>query len=334
MQRDAQKVTGAGRLSAMADDLPAPGAHHAHPGRLTRFEHDGLHFDVRDEGPLEGDVVVLLHGFPQRAASWSGVATRLHRAGLRTLAPDQRGYSPGARPRRRRDYRIDRLCADIEVLLDRLRDRGVAGVHLVGHDWGSAVAWLVAARHPMVRTLTSVSVPHPAAYLRATLSRDQLRRSWYVALFNLPGVPEWAASRGRLDHHLLAGGMSEDEVATVRRDIVEYGALRGGLGWYRAIPVALPIARSLSRSTVSVPVTHVWSDDDVALGPRTAQLAQRWATGDFELVTLRGRTHWLPEQAPAELAEIIGTRIGRYQSSRATTSPSEISPVGRNPSES
>lgn len=280
--------------------------------RIDGFTNDGLSFDVLDEGPRDAqDVVVLLHGFPQRAASWAGVAERLHHAGLRTVAPDQRGYSPGARPTRRRDYRIDRLAGDVSALLDRVVASGAPTVHLVGHDWGSAVAWLVAARHPAVRSLTSISVPHPAAYLRSTLTRDQARRSWYVGFFNLPRVPERAAARGDFDRHLLAGGMTEDEVAAVRRDVVETGALPGGLGWYRAIPVALPIAPRLWRQRVGVPVTHVWSDGDVALGRRTAELASRWADGDFESRTLAGASHWLPEQHPDEIAEIVLDRISR-----------------------
>ncbi len=278
-------------------------------GPLTEFTRDGLVFDLVDQGPPDGEVVVLLHGFPQRAASWEAVTSRLHAAGLRTVAPDQRGYSPRARPRRRRDYRLDRLAADIEALLDRLVDDGVAGVHLVGHDWGSAVAWLVAARHPAVRTLTSISVPHPAAYLRSALTRDQLRRSWYVGFFNLPWLPERVAASGRFDDHLRAGGMDEAEVAAVHREVIDAGALPGGLGWYRAIPLALLIGRRLWRARVSVPVTHVWSDGDVALGPRTAELAQRWATGEYELRTLPGATHWLPDQAPDQVAEIILARI-------------------------
>lgn len=304
-----------GRLSAMgsADSTEETGLRGT--DRIEGFTHDGLRFDVLDDGPRDAqDVVVLLHGFPQRATSWAGVAARLHRAGVRTIAPDQRGYSPGARPRRRRDYRIDRLAGDALALLDLVSGDDVAGasrVHLVGHDWGSAVAWLAAAQHPAVRSLTSISVPHPAAYLRSTLTRDQARRSWYVGFFNLPRVPERAAARGDFDRHLLAGGMTQDEVAAVRRDVVDAGALPGGLGWYRAIPVALPIAPRLWSLRVQVPVTHVWSDGDVALGPRTAELASRWADGEFESRTLAGASHWLPEQHPDEIAEIVLDRVSR-----------------------
>ncbi len=275
-------------------------------GRLHELSHAGLTFDVRDTGPLDGEVVVLLHGFPQRASCWDAVAQRLHEAGYRTIAPDQRGYSPRARPRRRRDYALDLLAGDAGALLDRIG----RPVHLVGHDWGAAVAWLVAGSHPAVRTLTSVSVPHPAAYVRAVAGR-QLLKSWYVLMFQLPFVPELVAERAphRFAADLRAFGMTEAEIAAVQRDIVEYGALPGGLGWYRAIPLALGRARELSRQKVSVPVTHVWSTGDTALGRSTADLARRWATGPFELVVLDGATHWLPEQEPDRLAEVVLARI-------------------------
>ncbi|MCX6472027.1 alpha/beta fold hydrolase, partial [Rhodococcus sp. (in: high G+C Gram-positive bacteria)] len=106
--------------------------------RLTSYSRSGLTFDVRDEGPADGPVVVLLHGFPQDSRSWDHLAPLLHARGFRTVAPDQRGYSPGARPKARWAYRGSELAADTVALIDAL---AVGKVHLVGHDWGAAVAW-------------------------------------------------------------------------------------------------------------------------------------------------------------------------------------------------
>ncbi|WP_255375535.1 alpha/beta fold hydrolase [Saccharomonospora sp. CUA-673] len=117
--------------------------------RITRFARGDLTFDVVDSGPLDGDPVVLLHGFPERARSWDRVVPRLHEAGLRTFAPDQRGYSPGARPAGRARYRLSVLADDVAALADAIG----GPVHLVGHDWGAAAAWTLAARRPeRVRT--------------------------------------------------------------------------------------------------------------------------------------------------------------------------------------
>ncbi|GAA1478763.1 alpha/beta fold hydrolase [Nocardioides aestuarii] len=271
--------------------------------RLRHIDHDGLRFDVRDEGPVDGDPVVLLHGFPQRASSWDRVTPRLHAEGLRTLAPDQRGYSPGARPPRRRDYTLDRLVADVEALVTAVG----RPVHLVGHDWGAAVAWLLAARRPdLVRSLVAVSVPHPGAMVAA--GRRQWRLSWYMGLFLLPGVAERQLPSPRGLGALRAGGMTDEMLRTFRTEVVADGALPGALAWYRAIPLT---PRGLRHERVSVPTTMVWSDGDVAIARATAELAARWVDARYDLVVLPGVSHWIPDQAPAAVADAVLTHAHR-----------------------
>ena len=157
--------------------------------RMTGFTRGGLSFDVTEGGPADADeTVLLLHGFPQTSRSWDPVAGRLHAAGLRTLAPDQRGYSPGARPRGRAAYRLENLVDDAAALVT---SSGAGSVHVVGHDWGAVVAWAFAAHRPeLVRTVTGVSVPHPAAFLRGMLHGPQLLHSWYMGAIQLPWLPE------------------------------------------------------------------------------------------------------------------------------------------------
>lgn len=271
--------------------------------RLTTFEHDGLTFDVRDSGPIDGEAVVLLHGFPQRASSWDKVSALLHPHGFRTVAPDQRGYSPGARPSRRRDFTLDKLVGDVVALVDAL---GVGKVHLVGHDWGAVVAWAVAAGHPeQVRTLTTVSVPHPSAYLRSMLGR-QLLRSWYIGAFQLPRLPEKLLGDPERSTRALRGmGMDRDMVATFREEIVDAGALTGGLNWYRGLPLTHP---GFTRGRVQIPTTHVWSDRDAALDRRGAELAEKYVDAPYELVVLEGVSHWIPDEVPEVLAEVVCER--------------------------
>lgn len=266
--------------------------------RIRSFERDGLSFDVTDEGPLDGIPVVLLHGFPERATSWRAVAPPLHEAGYRTFAPDQRGYSPGARPPRRRDHRGAELRGDVEALIAAIG----APVHVVGHDWGAVVAWDLAGRRPdLVETLTAVSVPHPAAFLRAAVTSSQGLKSFYMLLFQLPRLPEWAARRrgGVFERALLRSGMTAEDVARFHREMVQDGALRGGLNWYRALPF---VDRSGPGVRVSVPTTFVWSDGDVAVARRGAERTARWVVGDYRFVLLPGVSHWIPTQAPDALA--------------------------------
>src|SRR5689334_3248487 len=148
-----------------------------------------LVFDVSLGGPDDGEPVVLLHGFPQNNHEWGAVRPGLHDAGLRTIAVNQRGYSPQARPPAVADYRIDECARDV---IEIARSLGYDSVHVVGHDWGSLCAWHLAARHPAaVRTLTAISVAHPLAMSEALAnSEDQRERSAYIKLFRQEGKAE------------------------------------------------------------------------------------------------------------------------------------------------
>ena len=275
---------------------------------MDTFARDGLTFDVVDSGPADGDVVVLLHGFPQTATSWSAVSEILNANGFRTLAPTQRGYSPRARPRGRLRYRTSTLAGDVVALNETLGGRQV---HVVGHDWGAIVAWSLAASRPdLVRTLTTVSVPHPRAFLRSLLRSRQLLRSWYILFFQLPWLPEFVISRAgdALPAALARTGMTADEAAVVRREVIDSGALTYALNWYRALVLD---GVGPTRRTVSVPTTHVWSSGDTALDRCGAELCHEHVTADFRLEVLDGASHWIPDQHPVELAGIVLERIGR-----------------------
>jgi pimeloyl-ACP methyl ester carboxylesterase len=274
--------------------------------RLLRYRHDGLTFDVRDEGPLDGDPVVLLHGFPERSTCWREVTPLLHAHGLRTYAPDQRGYSPGARPPRRRDYTMDKLEGDVAALIETIG----GPVHLVGHDWGANSGWLLAMHRPeLLRTWTAVSVPHPAAFRTAMFTSRQAFSSWYMGAFQAPGLPERMAAKpgGRFDRELRRGGMTRAEVERFREEIVDYGALRGGLNWYRALPLAvrLPV-----DDKVLVPTTLLWSDGDFAITRIPVDRCAEHVTGPYELRVLEGASHWLPTQHPDAVADAVLSRIG------------------------
>jgi pimeloyl-ACP methyl ester carboxylesterase len=273
--------------------------------RLERYRHDGLTFDVSDEGPLDGDPVVLLHGFPERYTCWREVAPRLHEQGLRTYAPDQRGYSPGARPPRRRDYTMDKLEADVVALIESIG----RPVHLVGHDWGANSGWLTATHHPdLVRSWTAISVPHPTAFRSAMFSTRQGLSSWYMGAFQLPWLPERLAAKagGRFDQLLRRGGMSRDEVARFRHEIVEYGALPGALSWYRALPLA---PRHGLGGRTKVPTTLLWSDGDSFIKRVSVDRCARYVAAPYELRVVEGADHWLPTHEPERVVAAVLDRI-------------------------
>jgi pimeloyl-ACP methyl ester carboxylesterase len=269
--------------------------------RITGFTREGLVFDVHDTGPVDGTPVLLLHGFPQDSRSWDAAARLLHARGYRTIAPDQRGYSPGARPRPRRSYRPSKLTEDIVELIEVA---GLGPVHLVGHDWGAAVAWEVAARRPdLLMSLTALSVPHPAAFVRAMLTSSQALKSRYMLFFQLPWFPERELTSGKSwERALRSTGMSSQAAARDAERMRDRAAANGALNWYRAMILSSP--RAL-RAKITVPTLYLWSDRDAAIGPQGAALTPRFVAGPYTYAVLKGVSHWIPEEAPEQLVALL-----------------------------
>jgi pimeloyl-ACP methyl ester carboxylesterase len=271
-----------------------------------------LDFDVRIEGDPAGEVVVLLHGFPQHAGAWDRVWPALVEAGHRVVMPDQRGYSPGARPVGRAAYAGQELAKDVVGLLDGL---GVERAHVVGHDWGGAVAWQLGSDAPeRLRTLTVVSTPHPRALIRSMVTSSQAARSWYMGAFQLPVLPEklLLAGRGTVLRRMLRGSGLPGPIATdyVTRMLAP-GALTAALNWYRA----LPLTRG-GQGPITTPTLYVWGAGDFALGPAAAAATARYVTGPYTYVQLPGGPHWLPELQPERLLEPLLAHLSSYPDAR------------------
>ena len=264
-----------------------------------------LTFDVRTLGPVDGAPVMLLHGFPETSLSWSAVAPLLAEAGYRVIAPDQRGYSPGARPTDVADYAIEHLVDDVLGLADAF---DLGEFHLVGHDWGAAVGWAVAAHHgDRLRTLTAVSVPHLASYNAALRDdTDQQERSAYIGLLRIEGKAEevLAEDDGRRLRSMYGGKVPPTHVDAYVDLLLQPDALTATISWYRAMTAALA-----DLPSVSVPTTYVWSDGDPAIGRASAEGCEAHVTGPFTFIEMPGVSHWIPEEAPGELADAILTRF-------------------------
>lgn len=259
-------------------------------------EVDGLAFDALVDGPEDGEVVVLLHGFPQSAAIWLPQLEALAAAGYRAIAFDQRGYSPGARPDDVKQYGIAHLVADA------LAVGGERPFHVVGHDWGAVVGWHLAAKHPeRIRTLTALSVPHPIAFATALASprSDQRQQSGYVAFFRTELAEDVLLSGGLAAALKAAGypGDIEERVAAMSGP----GALTGALNWYRAIDFDL--LRGVG--SVVVPTLYVWSTGDVALSREGAEATAGHVVAPYRFEVLPGVSHWIPEEVPEILSELL-----------------------------
>ncbi|BCN54789.1 alpha/beta fold hydrolase [Rhodococcus hoagii] len=275
--------------------------------RTDRVRLGELTFDVTVAGPDDGTPILLLHGFPESSASWRPVTPRLVRAGLRVIAPNQRGYSPDARPERVDEYRFDRLVGDVVGLLDAY---DIESAHLVGHDWGAAVAWQVAGGHPeRIRSLTAVSVPHPAAFGWALREdADQQRRSGYIGLLRQEGKAEAVLLEddSRRLRAMFGDGNDPELVEEHVRLLSQPGALTAAMNWYRAMTRAFG-----DLPPVRVPTTYVWSTADPALGPAAAKRCAEFVDAPYRFVVLDGASHWIPEEHPDALADAILARVAQ-----------------------
>jgi len=260
-----------------------------------------LMFDALAEGPAGGELVLLLHGFPQSSHEWRSQLDALGAAGYRAVAPDQRGYSPRARPAGVEHYRAEPLVADVVGMADQL---GADRFHLVGHDWGAAVAWHVAGRHqPRLRSLTTVSVPHPAAFAAALGGDDQRQRSSYVDLFRQEGKAEelLLEDEGTRLRDMLAGSGLSGDVDTYVRRMREPGAMTAALNWYRAADVAA----IEGLGPITMPTMFVWSTADIAIGREGAEATAEHVEGRYRFEVLEGVSHWIPEEAADELNRLL-----------------------------
>lgn len=262
-----------------------------------------LTFDVATAGPEDGPVVILLHGFPQTSACWRHQVPVLAEAGYRVLAPDQRGYSPGARPSGVAAYHSSELVADVLGLADAV---GADRFHLVGHDWGASITWQVAGRHgDRLLTMTALSVPHPLAYATALASRDtdQEQRSSYFPMFRAEGAEDGLLANDATGLRMIyaAGGLTEEESAPHLAALSTPEALGAALNWYRAAGGHL----IQGLDPITVPTLHVWSTEDVALGREGAEATGAQVDGPYRFEVFEGIDHWIPDHAPDRLNEVL-----------------------------
>lgn len=269
---------------------------------MRSFAHDRLVFEVKDEGPEDGTPVLLLHGFPQDSTSWDGVVEPLHEHGYRTLAPNQRGYSPSARPKKARNYSRAAVAGDAIALLDAA---GVDRAHVVGHDWGGAVAWCLASEYPQrVRTVSSLSTPHPGALRAVALRSTQMVNSWYMGLFQIPWISEQMLHPGGPMWQAMMRGLPKHQARHYTERMEQPGALTAALNWYRVLPREM-VRPSLRLHRIERPTLYLWGDRDPALGRAAAMATSDFVADDYTFTILKGAGHWIPETAPDQVVDAL-----------------------------
>jgi pimeloyl-ACP methyl ester carboxylesterase len=257
-------------------------------------------FTARAAGPSDGELVLLLHGFPETSFEWKAQLPMLAAAGYRAVAPDQRGYARGARPAEPSAYLIDFLVDDVIGFADAL---GAERFHLVGHDWGGAIAWYVAGRRgDRLHTLTVVSTPHPVPFARSIREGEQREKSEYMIMLRSDEAEEtFLGNDAAMLQSLYAGsGLHDaDAAAEYVRVLREPGALTGGLNYYRANTFEEPLG------PITVPTMYVWSTDDIALGREAAEGTAACVEGPYRFEVIEGVSHWIPEEAPDALNALL-----------------------------
>ncbi|HWN68967.1 MAG TPA: alpha/beta fold hydrolase [Haliangium sp.] len=281
----------------------------------TRMEEarlpSGLRMRWYERGPASATVVLCLHGWPELAVSWrhqlDGLGDR-----WRVVAPDMRGYGGTDAPARVADYRMPHLCRDVAELIEVL---GNERVHLVGHDWGGAVAWEFARQRPdRLRTLSVLNCPPTDMLAREVLRNPrQLRRSWYMFMFQLPRFPEWLLGRdpARSMARVFRGAAGQRDVFTreALAPYVRHARERGvpGIHYYRA---AMPPSRT--PAPIEVPTRLIWGLGDRALGPWFAEPERyRAFVRDFDRVVIEEAGHWVQQEAPERVNAALAEHIER-----------------------
>ncbi|SDY54738.1 alpha/beta fold hydrolase [Halopenitus persicus] len=293
-------------LSPPADEIPA-----SVPGESRIRETNGVGLHVVEAGPADGELLVLLHGFPEFWYGWHAVIESLASAGFRVVVPDQRGYNLSEKPDGIAPYRIGELARDVVGLIDAY---GRETALLAGHDWGAAVGWWVALHHPgRLRRFVAVNLPHPTVFRRTLrTSWRQRLRNWYILAFQLPWLPErvsrvrnWAPVVEGMRRSSRPGAFDNEDFDRYRRAWSRPGAFAGMVNWYRAVARERPTP---ARTAVDVPTLVVWGAGDRFL--RRSMAAESLAhCSNGRLLMVHDATHWILHERPNRVARAIREHV-------------------------
>lgn len=269
-------------------------------------------FDVDVAGEIGQPLVLLLHGFPQTSYAYRHALPALAEAGYLAVAPNQRGYSPRARPLDVTDYATPHLTEDALTIATEF---GAAKFHLVGHDWGGQLAWLIAAAEPeRLYSLSVLSRPHPSAFATA-LKTDagQSERSKHHRTFNDPNTAARLLEDNakRLRRTLSDQGVPEPAIDAYLGRLSATGALEAALNWYRAAGSGGQ-GLAVSVPSVKVPALYVWGDADATVGRVAAEGTAQHVEAPYQFEVIKGAGHFLTDQVDSRITDLLLQHIGKY----------------------
>ena len=263
-----------------------------------RVDNEGVGIEFSDEG--DGSPVVLLHGWPDSGGLWRHQVKALTDAGYRVIVPDLRGFGASDAPEGVENYALPYLAADVFAVLDQC---GVERAHVVGHDWGAALAWGIASLAPeRVDHLVVLSVGHPSSFGDAGMI--QREKSWYMLLFQFAGIAEQWLSND--DWANLVSWSRHPDLATVLAEQGRPGRLTAGLNWYRAnVPPEAFINPAIVLPRVHVPTMGVWSSGDFALTEQQMLGSDKFVEGTWRYERIEGAGHWMQLEAPDDVSRLL-----------------------------
>jgi pimeloyl-ACP methyl ester carboxylesterase len=266
---------------------------------MLRLAGDGVTLAVHDEG--QGQPVLLLHGFPDSSYLWRDQVAALVKAGMRAIVPDLRGFGESDKPEAVEEYAIARSVRDMLAVLDGLK---VRRTHVVGHDFGAVVAWVLAASAPeRVDRLVAMSVGHPNALSERSI--EQREKGWYTLLFQFAGVAEPLLKRDdwRLLRQLLRG---HGDLERYIVDLARPGALTAALNWYRAnLAPHLELENRAPLPAVAAPTLGIWSTEDSYLTEDRMLRSADHVTGQWNYERVEGAGHWMQRDAPERINDLL-----------------------------
>ena len=264
---------------------------------MSRVDANGVGIEYAITG--QGRPVVLLHGFPDSGRLWRHQVPALANAGFQVIVPDLRGYGKSDKPEAVEAYSLLSLAGDVLAVLDSL---GIDRAHVVGHDWGAALAWGLASLAPdRVDHLVVLSVGHPSTFRR---TEEQRQKSWYMLLFQFAGIAEhWLSDDNWANFRSWGRHPDADQVIA---ELEAGGSLTPGLNWYRAnVPPESWTAPPIQLPAVSAPTMGIWSTGDFALTETQMTDSPAYITASWRYERLDGPGHWLQLEAPDKVNELL-----------------------------
>ncbi len=268
----------------------------------------------------DGELVVLLHGFPELSHSWRAQLPALAEAGYRAVAPDLRGYGDSDAPPEVADYAFPKIVGDIVGLIGAL---DADSAHIVGHDWGGSIAWALAARVPhLVKSLMILNSPHPIASAEARQIPEQQQKSWYMLLFQFPEVAEqWLANdnfanlRRFVFDTAAPGTFPADDREVFCTALARPGRLTAALNYYRAnIPPENWLKPPPELPPIEVPTTIIWAGGDAYMSPILLEKSIARVSGPLHVERLPGVSHWVQQEVPGQVNALLVEALRRAAS--------------------